>query len=712
MSQGSDKNNSSDDLIAELARLMASEARGEPESDPVETVAVSAPVTPADLRLDEPINSVEHQDDYRLSIREEPRRSEPSFAPAPRSNPDVHQLAAEITQPVEPVKFQTAPVAEHHEKPEKQAHSPRFTSPASDSFAEPPAPRPAPDDAFDYGLSPKPYVDPRVDDNTPDHREAPEPVFQTPVATPSVEVTRDRYQAEAYATRTEPQHDSVPPAARPETEDPIAALIAAQLNEADAVQPGMVKSSYSYPPESSFSRAPARDFAAPRSAQGMPKASRDPLDDIESLIGAALRNDRASTPSSIHDEPVFQEPVARAAPAPLRQSSASNAADTAEAAILAATASMRRSDEPQFNALDDTRVGGINPQVDAPTNLRSRNQVPPKPKSAWRKIAGPTVAAGLLIALGLGLYWVFGQNNQVDGDAPVLSADSGPVKQAPDPTSAAPSSVVFSDTATDAPDTIERLISRDETADTAGNDVSRVIPSEGQDDGGLANRKVRTVTVRPDGTIVSGDAAVAGGEQLPIDRPNVPQLPGETAIASPIASAQATTANDSATSTAVSGNVTGVVAPVPLPRPSRSNSASVTRDSTPGAAITPVLSNSGSSNTNAVDLIANAASRAITAPAAPVAPQPSTALASGSSAPAYVQLSSQRSPEAAQQSLQRVQSRFAEQLGNNPLEVQQVDLGERGIYYRVRMPAKSVDAANAVCSDIKSGGGDCFVRTD
>lgn len=40
----------------------------------------------------------------------------------------------------------------------------------------------------------------------------------------------------------------------------------------------------------------------------------------------------------------------------------------------------------------------------------------------------------------------------------------------------------------------------------------------------LANRKVRTVTVRPDGTIVSGDDALAGNEALPIDRPNGPQV--------------------------------------------------------------------------------------------------------------------------------------------------------------------------------------------
>ena len=66
-------------------------------------------------------------------------------------------------------------------------------------------------------------------------------------------------------------------------------------------------------------------------------------------------------------------------------------------------------------------------------------------------------------------------------------------------------------------------------------DVTRdVTPAAGDDsESGLANRKVRTVTVRPDGTIVSGDDAVAGGEALPVERPNVPAVPSAESHQSP-----------------------------------------------------------------------------------------------------------------------------------------------------------------------------------
>src|SRR5690606_25957348 len=73
---------------------------------------------------------------------------------------------------------------------------------------------------------------------------------------------------------------------------------------------------------------------------------------------------------------------------------------------------------------------------------------------------------------------------------------------------------------------------------------------------GLANRKVRTVTVRPDGTIVSGDDAIAGNEALPVDRPNVPEIPGAEIAPSDLLTAAVaeTQAVASSTSSATEGN--------------------------------------------------------------------------------------------------------------------------------------------------------------
>jgi hypothetical protein len=96
------------------------------------------------------------------------------------------------------------------------------------------------------------------------------------------------------------------------------------------------------------------------------------------------------------------------------------------------------------------------------------------------------------------------------------------------------------------------------------------------------------------------------------------------------------------------------------------------------------------------------------AAAAPAAAAPPPAVTTGSTAPAYVQLSSQRTPEAAEATRRDMASRFGGLFGGAQLEIQQVDLGARGIYYRVRLPAGSLADANALCNQIKANGGDCF----
>ena len=80
----------------------------------------------------------------------------------------------------------------------------------------------------------------------------------------------------------------------------------------------------------------------------------------------------------------------------------------------------------------------------------------------------------------------------------------------------------------------------------------------------------------------------------------------------------------------------------------------------------------------------------------------------GSGAPAYVQLSSQRSTADAQAALDSVQRKFGAALGGGKLEIQRVDLGAKGIYFRVRMPADSLQTATQICTAVKASGGDCF----
>ena len=88
--------------------------------------------------------------------------------------------------------------------------------------------------------------------------------------------------------------------------------------------------------------------------------------------------------------------------------------------------------------------------------------------------------------------------------------------------------------------------------------------------------------------------------------------------------------------------------------------------------------------------------------------QPTEVEALPNNAPAYVQLASQRSEAEARQTAAALVSRFGPLFGGANMEVQRVDLGAKGIYYRVRVPANSLQDANSMCNNVKAAGGDCF----
>jgi hypothetical protein len=360
-----------------------------------------------------------------------------------------------------------------------------------------------------------------------------------------------------------------------------------------------------------------------------------------------------------------------------------------------------------------------------------------------RALVGPGVALVLLLLAGGGLYWVLG-NNGDSGPAPLLTADATPVKEEPPPVdvSAAPQqSVIFNEIDGVVPGAEEQLVSRDQ-ADV--NEVTQVPPpAAAPEPEGVVNRKVRTVTVRPDGTIVSGDNSVAGSAMLPVDRPNVPEVPGANptepsllgslgadpapglapppggaAPATPAAPPEAQVPAGPPVTPVVPGStvpavdvsgapIPGKTAPVPLNRPAftaRPTAAAPTA-ATGGTNLAPPPA--ATSPVNALVDPAPAPQAAAQPPAAQTVIEASAATPL-SNAPAYVQLSSQRTEEAARQSALQIANQYGPLFKGANLEVQRVDLGERGIFYRVRVPANSTADANQLCSSLKSAGGDCF----
>ncbi len=509
--------------------------------------------------------------------------------------------------------------------------------------------------------------------------------------------------------------------------------------------------------EDSFSSSPI--FGLGSGARKAPaRPSSDPLDEIENLIGDAVRL------------PDDMEQADTGLPEP--KSDLDDAAYAAEVAVAAASAAAAdkarsnrqgfrpRTNEPDFEpSLDDAIAStrSVEPDIeDAPVRETANN----------RLIVGAAAAATVLVAVGLGLFWIFGATEPPGDSVPVLASNTVDAKGTPEQsatTNETDQPVIFDElngTTSTAP-ADEQIVSRDQSGDVT-NEVRPVTTSDTAEEG-LANRKVRTVTVRPDGTIVSSDDTVAANEVLPVTRPSVPTLSdttGDTSVsagigtptASAVASGTDTTAVDplaaivdSATQEADASTGELVeTAPHPMARPTDLELASAAAAQTPlplaSAASTP---SAAGSNENTIDLIAGVANQvasqlpaatttttttpATTTPTTTTAttttttPQPTATVTAsapaaaptdGPDAAAYVQLSSQRDLDAANTTMTEMRQRYQGLFNGAEPFVRKVDLGDRGIYYRVLVPANSLVDANTVCGSVKTAGGDCFVRTD
>lgn len=790
-----------DDLIAELAKLMAQDSQGD---RPAPAAAPQAPQQPASPALPParpaPQSAAPQPAPFQVRI---PGGDAPPLSAEPTPNPRFDfgrggQGAATAPRPAEPtarhepvvprqdpITPRPAPAAPRQEAAPRSepgfvpasAPSQQVRTPAS----VPPVPEPEKPFHFDLDLG--------VDQRGPT-----EPIPQrsfTPPAAPRTEPAFEpRFEAPRAAEPPRqapivPQPVAVQPApvAPPEADahDSIADLIAAEFfndagdQDAEQDEPYVDTDEvpqFADPVAAAPQREPEQDRfvvppvfglggptqrqepaaalppipvsippAAPRAAEPFAPAPRapqqaapaaddnvglDPIDEIENLIGRAgqvQRNETLAVPPvadrpapsaalrslATPTMPANPPPPPRAA-APIPRAPAPNSRSRhsgADEAILAAAAA------------SGADVGWVqSPELENPEQAYAA--VAPRASRGFRlsrRVAAPLVALTFFAAAGFGLYWVLG-SAAPSGPAPLLTADDTPVKETPtvDPAAATSSqSVVFNEIDGVQAGADEQLVSRDQ-ADV--NEVTQVSPTETSDEG-LANRKVRTVTVRPDGTIVSSDDSVAGSSMLPVVRPNVPAVPGaQTASSALTATAEqpittpaittpaittpepttpaapvVTPVNAGATVQAVDAAgaaIPGKTTVIPLAKPS-SFRPQPTGD-TPAASVNAIIQQSAPAT-------ASAPTPAATTQAAPV---------QLSNAPAYVQLASHRTEAEARQSANTIVSRFGPLFKGANLEVQRIELGDRGVFYRVRVPADSLQSANDLCAQVKAAGGDCF----
>jgi hypothetical protein len=454
-------------------------------------------------------------------------------------------------------------------------------------------------------------------------------------------------------------------------------------------------------------------------------------------------------------------------------------------------------------AVHQARAQSHDPRQD---DLAFEDFRPPAPGQAVQKGAGLPkwpIAAAVLVAGGLfGAWMVWGGGNVSSGEPRVIAADDSPMKVVPEEPGgrAVPNQnqavyeqvdgtrsndVNLVSRSEEPVDVVQRTVDpqvlplegRPEPGQTASPPVSQDGPADvdaatGEADPfgseiaetseattndrlGVAPRRVQTMVVRSDGTLVPREEAPDNVAQTS------PVTSDEALSASALIAAaeggQATTLSPAGPEAVAAGAENGGV-PLPQPRPEASagniapgqetaerllpdgqTTAEATDTNTAVAAPVRMVRTTALDGTGdplpgdrpadqPVNIVGNASESQEQAqttqepapastPAAPEGQQP-TQQAAGL-APAgqaidnpggYVmQIASQPTEEGARSTYQSLAQRYGSILGNRQAQIQAADIPDRGTFYRVRIAGGTREEATALCERYQAAGGSCFV---
>jgi hypothetical protein len=216
---------------------------------------------------------------------------------------------------------------------------------------------------------------------------------------------------------------------------------------------------------------------------------------------------------------------------------------------------------------------------------------------------------------------------------------------------------------------------------------------------GSEPKKIRTIAIRPDQPDSAPQASAPPA-------PPPQQQPVRVAAPAP-ATAKPAAPPPRVVATAPPANDDAEPAPPPAPRAAVPRTAPpVQQAAAPAASANAPLSLSPDA--------APAAPVRSARPAAAPAPVRTAAVAApvsaGNGGSYAVQVSSQRSEAEAQAAFRALQGQFPGQLGGKQVLVRQVDLGEKGVYYRAMVPSASGSEASELCTSLKAAGGSCIIQ--
>lgn len=235
----------------------------------------------------------------------------------------------------------------------------------------------------------------------------------------------------------------------------------------------------------------------------------------------------------------------------------------------------------------------------------------------------------------------------------------------------------------------------------------------------LQPRTVRTVTVRPDGTIVSRDGqATAPGAPGPVSTtpigsptlgitpplvtPSVTSEPSRVVrtirVVPPEETAASVPEGQIGETTVQRQSPVAVTAPEPAAEPTQEPVQVAGTRPTPRP-VTPLVTITTPDPTP----------EPTPEPAPPATPEPVVQTAPSVASPYAVQISSQRSEVAAQQTYAKLLQQYPSVLDGRGVDIRRAEIEDRGVFYRVRIPAETRNEAINICESLKASGGSCFV---
>ncbi|TIX89337.1 SPOR domain-containing protein [Rhizobium sp. P44RR-XXIV] len=360
-----------------------------------------------------------------------------------------------------------------------------------------------------------------------------------------------------------------------------------------------------------------------------------------------------------------------------------------------------------------------------------------------RSVRGMATAAAVIVVLGVGAYGAYSwvrhgaPISSFSGEPRVITADADPVKVAPEnpggtvvpnqdkavydrvagDSTAAPKQKELVSSNEQPVDVVQKTLipesispddgSADQVTPTPAGDTQdpRLLPNQNggntnvasNDDGqvpAVSPRKVRTMIVKPDGSLVPRDEPAPAAVDKTTTAAAKPAANNQVALADPTPSnanaqpAATQPANDDAASAESTPIRVVKTTPLPTARPEPSKAA----------------------NTAAAPREAPAkAQPQQVASASPATSQAAPAASAGSSGAYGVQIASLPTEADAQKSQANLKVKFASVIGNHPLEIRKADIAGKGTYYRVRVVAGSKDEAAAICERYRTAGGTCLI---